>query len=76
MRSILRGSVSLFALCSASTAAASENDVIASPARNSDVFNLGQIEQVTITGSPFAATISEATVSNAEAYKFNAQTVD
>lgn len=42
----------------------------------SDVFNLGQIEQVTITGSPFAGAISESVVTNEETFKFNALTVD
>src|ERR1044072_7808037 len=42
----------------------------------SDVFNLGQIEQVTITGSPFAQSISESVVTNEDTFKFNALTVD
>jgi iron complex outermembrane recepter protein len=41
-----------------------------------DVFNLGQIEQVTITGSLFSQAISQSTVSSEEAFKFNALTVD
>lgn len=78
MRAILYGSVSLLALCAAGAAVAKNNAVVANPTviPNSDVFNLGQLEQVTITGSPFAATINEATVSNEEAFKFNAVTVD
>src|SRR3954464_234183 len=42
----------------------------------SNAFNLGQIEQVTITGSPFARSISESVVTNEETFKFNALTVD
>lgn len=77
MRSILYGSASLLVLCAADAAAAAQNAVVANPATApNDVFNLGQIEQVTITGSLFAATINEATVSNEEAYKYNALTVD
>jgi iron complex outermembrane receptor protein len=41
-----------------------------------DVFNLGQIEQVTITSSPFAEAISESVVTSVETFKFNAITVD
>src|SRR5258706_6993780 len=40
------------------------------------IFNLGQIEQVTITGSLFSQAISQSTVSAEEAFKFNALTVD
>jgi len=43
---------------------------------NNGIFNLGQIEQVRVTASPMAATISESTVSAEEAFKFNALTVD
>jgi len=63
-----------------STAAfAGENTAVAADAANppnNSIFNLGQIEQVTITGSPFAATINESTVSGEEAYKFNALSLD
>ena len=40
------------------------------------IFDLGQIEQVRITASPMAASISESTVSAEETFKFNALTVD
>src|SRR6267142_3019923 len=43
---------------------------------HSTVFNLGQIEQITITGSLFSQAISQSTVSAEEAFKFNALTVD
>src|SRR5258708_2100063 len=43
---------------------------------DNSIFNLGQIEQVRVTASPMAATISESTVSAEEAFKFNALTVD
>jgi iron complex outermembrane receptor protein len=42
----------------------------------SGIFDLGQIEQVRITASPMAASISESTVSAEDAFKFNALTVD
>jgi iron complex outermembrane receptor protein len=44
--------------------------------RQQGVFDLGQIEQVTVTASPFSQAISESTVSAEEAFKFNALTVD
>jgi len=50
-------------------------DATGSGADNS-IFNLGRIEQVRITASPMAETISESTVSAEEAHKFNALTVD
>jgi iron complex outermembrane receptor protein len=40
------------------------------------IFDLGQIEQVRITASSMAASISESTVSAEETFKFNALTVD
>src|SRR5258707_4193763 len=43
---------------------------------DNSIFNLGQIEQVTITGSLFSQAISQSTVSAEEAFKFNALTVD
>ncbi len=43
---------------------------------NNGIFNLGQIEQVRVTASPMAATISESTVSAEEAFKFNARALD
>src|SRR5258708_3877921 len=48
----------------------------ATPGPDNTVFNLGQIEQVTITGSLFSQAISQSTVSSEEAFKFNALTVD
>ena len=41
-----------------------------------DVFNLGQIETVTITGTPLSQAISESMVDAEEIYRFNALTVD
>ena len=41
-----------------------------------DVFGLGQIETVTITGTPLSQAISESTISAEEIYRFNALTVD
>ena len=48
----------------------------ANPGPDNSVFNLGQIETVTITGSLFSQAISQSTVSAEEAFKFNALTVD
>jgi iron complex outermembrane receptor protein len=78
LRRSLKLSASLLALCSSGTALAQQTAVVANPADSSQsgVFNLGEIEQVTITGSPLAATINESTVSGEEAFKFNALTVD
>jgi iron complex outermembrane receptor protein len=49
---------------------------MASSSPDNSIFNLGQIEQVTITGSLFSQAISQSTVSSEEAFKFNALTVD
>src|SRR5258707_9631664 len=46
------------------------------PGPDNTIFNLGQIEQVTITGLLFSEAISQSTVSAEEAFKFNATTVD
>src|SRR5262249_38842618 len=76
----LRNSVSLTALFAASAAFAGEDTTVAAnttPANpESNIFDLGQIEQVTITGSPLSEAINESTISNDETFKFNALTVD
>jgi iron complex outermembrane receptor protein len=41
-----------------------------------NVFDLGQIEQVRVTASPMAVTINQSTISAEEIFKFNALTVD
>jgi iron complex outermembrane receptor protein len=82
--SALRNSVSMLALLAASSALAGENDMAAASAGNmvaansatdTSVFGLGQIEQVTITGSPVSQAVSESKISKEDIYTFNALTV-
>jgi iron complex outermembrane receptor protein len=79
-RLYLKNSVSFLALLMSNAALAGENATVAANAPSVDmsggIFNLGQIEQVTITGSLFQPAISQSTISNEEAFKFNALTVD
>ena len=71
----LRNSASVTALIAAAPALAGEA-MVAAGQMPTDIFNLGQIETVTITGTPLSQAISESTVSAEEIYRFNALTVD
>ena len=71
----LRNSVSVTALIAAAPALAGEAMVAANQIPV-DVFNLGQIETVTITGTPLSQAISESVIDREEIYRFNALTVD
>lgn len=75
----LRNSVSIVAVFAYGQALAAEGPMIAAnvtPASAANIFGLGQIEQVTITASPFAPVIGESTVEAEDIYKFNATTLD
>ena len=76
----LKNSVSLFAILAAATAPhnAGAQMVAANDAAQaqSNVFDLGEIEQVTITASPFSQAISRSVVTGEETFKFNALTLD
>jgi iron complex outermembrane receptor protein len=65
-----------FRLALLATASALAHTAAHAQTAPNDVFNLGQIEQVTITGSPFGQAISESVVTNEQTFKFNALTVD
>ncbi len=77
---LLRNSVSVFALLASGAALGQQSPMLAANTASSgpdnSVFNLGQIEQVTVNASPTSDAISQSTVSSDEAYKFNALTVD
>ena len=72
--------MSLVALLASGAALGQPGAMVAAGAAGSgadnSIFHLGRIEQVRITASPMAETISESTVSAEEAHKFNALTVD
>jgi iron complex outermembrane receptor protein len=76
----LKNSVSLFAILAAATVPhnAQAQMVAANDAMTAqnNVFDLGQIEQVTITASPLSQAISRSVVTGEETFKFNALTVD
>src|SRR5215467_961398 len=76
----LKNSVSLFAILAAATAPhnAGAQMVAANSGTQaqSNVFDLGEIEQVTITASPFSQAISRSVVTGEETFKFNALTLD
>jgi iron complex outermembrane receptor protein len=55
---------------------AGEATMVAADQIPADIFNLGQIETVTITGTPQSQAISESVINRDELYKFNALTVD
>ncbi len=76
-RACFRDSVCVLALISAGAAFAADGPMVAAnTAPSSNIFNLGQIEHVTVTASPVSEAISESTVSSEETFKFNALTVD
>ena len=75
----LRNSVSVIAVLACGQALAGESPMLAAnvtPASAANIFGLGQIEQVTITASPFAAVINESMIDAEDIYKFNATTLD
>jgi iron complex outermembrane recepter protein len=74
----LRNSVSIVALTFANIAVLQAQPVATdnNTTIQSNVFDLGQIEQLTITAAPTAQAISQSTISADETYKFNALTVD
>jgi len=74
----LRNSVSILALFVGSSAVAGETPMVAvnTNANDNSVFNLGEIEQVTITGAAQSQAIGEVIVTPEDIYKFNALTVD
>ena len=72
----LRNPVSVTAMLAASPALAGEATMLAANQMPTDVFNLGQIETVTITGTPLSQAISESVIDREEIFRFNALTVD
>src|SRR5215831_14473490 len=75
----LKNSASLIAILAAAGAphsAEAQMVAAANPAMQNNVFDLGQIEQVTITASPLSQSISRSVVTGEETFKFNALTVD
>src|SRR6185295_4100943 len=72
----LRNSVSILALFVGSSAVAGETPMVAvnTNANDNSVFNLGEIEQVTITGAAQSQAIGEVIVTPEDIYKFNALT--
>jgi iron complex outermembrane receptor protein len=67
----------LIAVIAAVPAVSAENTMLAAATQlPADIFGLGQIETVTITGTPLSEAISESTVSAEAIYRFNALTVD
>ena len=50
--------------------------MVAADEMPANVFNLGQIETVTITGTPLSQAISESVIDREEIYRFNTLTVD
>ena len=71
-------SVSLIAILAAGLPRAAGAQMVAAnmAAAPGSIFDLGQIERVTVTASPISQAISESTVSGEETFKFGALTVD
>ena len=78
LRRSLWNSASMLALMTVGGAQAMAGESVAAAAEQipTDIFTLGQIETVTITGAALSQSISESTVSADEIYRFNALTVD
>ena len=77
LRRSLWNSASVLALMTVAAAPAlGAESTLLSASQPADVFDLGQIETVTITGTPLSQAISESTISSDDIYKFNALTVD
>src|SRR5260221_14252665 len=76
-RACFRDSVCVLALISAGAAFAADGPMVAAnTAPSSNIFNLGQVEHVTVSASAVSEAISESTVSSEETFKSNALPVD